>query len=417
MPIKVNLPDGRIVNFPDGMPQGDIEKAIGDLNATATPMAAHSAAPERTWTDTAVDALPTLGGAAGGIIGGLGGTVAGMGVGGVPGAVGGAALGGAAGEAARQLVNRARGASAPGTMTDAATGIGTQGAIQGAAELAGAGLGKGLQVAGKGLYKIALRPSAAVSREFGDVVGRGLEEGLAVPSGAAKTGRLITASADSADALLANAQAAGAPRVATNDVVRGGGFADLGTKYAKRASLGMADETGTIADRAAAMHKNFPGGIELTDAQGLKRVAQDASDTAFRAQERGGVIKTVGDELSKAQATGLRQGIEDIVPAVGPINARTRSLMGLSDAMETAGFRNHVTERVLMPLASGVGTGVTTGDWQKGAGAAALTAALTAPGGLSRAGILLDRAGGSGMSSQAIRAALMALMTREGDAK
>lgn len=53
--------------------------------------------------------------------------------GGIPGA----ALGGAAGEAQRQLLARSMGMSSPATPMQAAAGIGTQGAIQGAGEAAG----------------------------------------------------------------------------------------------------------------------------------------------------------------------------------------------------------------------------------------------------------------------------------------
>lgn len=37
MPIKVNLPDGRVVNFPDGMSQADIEKAITEVSGETKP--------------------------------------------------------------------------------------------------------------------------------------------------------------------------------------------------------------------------------------------------------------------------------------------------------------------------------------------------------------------------------------------
>lgn len=82
----------------------------------------------------AVNALPAVGGAIGGAIGGAGGTVAGLGVGGVPGALGGAAVGGGTGEAAAQLVKRGLGAKAPATSSEAAKSIGTQAAVQAAAE-------------------------------------------------------------------------------------------------------------------------------------------------------------------------------------------------------------------------------------------------------------------------------------------
>src|SRR5580765_8442894 len=80
----------------------------------------------RTWTDTAVDALPAVGGMVGGALGSLSGIPT-LGLGAVPGAITGATVLGGGGEAARQLINRVRGRDAPSTPTEAATSIGLQG--------------------------------------------------------------------------------------------------------------------------------------------------------------------------------------------------------------------------------------------------------------------------------------------------
>src|SRR5262249_55779481 len=110
---RVELSDGRKFDIEADSPPSEAD-VLAALNEgpppPATDTATMPAAPSRSWTDTAVDWLPAVGGAAGGLIGGIGGTAFGMGVGGVPGALGGAALGGGAGEAAKQLVNRIRGA-------------------------------------------------------------------------------------------------------------------------------------------------------------------------------------------------------------------------------------------------------------------------------------------------------------------
>ncbi len=403
MPVKVHLPDGRIVNFPDGMPPDQVEAAVSQLSAP------EQAAPERSWTDTAVDALPAVGGALGGLIGGIGGTVAGMGVGGVPGAVGGAALGGGAGEAARQLVNRARGVAAPESMGAAAQDIGLSGAVQGGATLAGGAIGKGLRMVGHGVYKAALRPSAALSREFGDVAATGVKEGIPVSRGGAlRTSGLRSASAKQADSLIAEAEQSGAPNVSTNAVVSR--FGDVAAEARKRASLGMADDSADVAARAASIHRKFPGGIKPTEAQELKRTAQKSADTAFRTQERGGTIRGVDAQLDKATATGLRHGIEQVAPGVGAVNQRTQALGGLSNAMDTATARNLILERLLIPTATGVSSGMATGDVKTGLGTAALTAGLTSPGMLSRLAIGADRMGGHQIPDQVIRAALALMM-------
>lgn len=398
---QIELSDGRKFEVEaDAEPtEQDVLGAIG-----GAPMASHDAAAPaaRTWTDTAVDALPTLGGAAGGIIGGIGGTVAGMGVGGVPGAVGGAALGGGFGEAAKQLVNRARGMQAPGTMGEAAKDIGIQGGIQGAAELAGAGIGKGAQYVGGRLYSLALRPAAKLTNSFGDVAAAGLEAGVPVSAGGAvKAAGLRAASSQAADQMVTNAAGAVVP---TSAATRG--FTDVAKDAAQRASLGMADDTADVWARASVLGQNYPGGIPVEVAQGLKKSAQKAADTAFRAQERGGLVKTVEAQLNKATATGLKAGIEGVVPGIAEQNAKTQTLIGLSKALGAANSRQNTMSKYLIPLAIGGASGHTSGI-----AAGAATAALMNPQVMSQAGIAADRIGGSGVSQQAIRAALLALMS------
>jgi hypothetical protein len=122
MPEQViDIPGVGPTAFPDSMSSDQINAAAARLYANANPDKKQP--PARTWTDMAIDYIPVITGTAGAVIGGIGGTVAGVGVGGVPGAAGGAAVGTAGGEALKQLINRARGASAPATMTQAATDI------------------------------------------------------------------------------------------------------------------------------------------------------------------------------------------------------------------------------------------------------------------------------------------------------
>lgn len=180
------------------MPQGwtvvpESQSASGWTPIEEPRMATGHGKPERTWTDTAVDALPAAGGFAGGLIGGIGGTAFGMGVGGVPGSLGGAAVGGAGGEAAKQLINRLRGKDAPATAGEAASEIGTAGAMNAAADLAGAGVGKGLQLAGRGLYRAGALPLLKTFGKYGDLIKKGLDEAVPVTkAGEAKAAALKT---------------------------------------------------------------------------------------------------------------------------------------------------------------------------------------------------------------------------------
>lgn len=118
-------------------------------------------------------ALPIAGSIAGGLAGGTAGTVFGVGVGAVPGAVGGATLGGAAGEAARQMVGRVMGEDVPMTYGQAAKDIGIEGAISGAGELAGLGVGRVAKEGFKAFPKIANAVSGSPAVNFARAQKRG----------------------------------------------------------------------------------------------------------------------------------------------------------------------------------------------------------------------------------------------------
>lgn len=358
------------------------------------------AAPERTWTDTAVDALPSIGGALGGLVGAAAGPV---------GAIGGAALGGAGGEGFRQSIQTLRGKEAPRTTGGALRTMTQEGAMQGGAEGLGLGAGRLLSKVAEPIYNFGLGAAKRLRLEHPNLARTGLDELIAVSSrGTDKAVKLRGASASQADALISQAEQAGAGPVSTNQVVSG--FKDVASDAGKRAQLGMADETADVAARARSIHTNNPGGIPLTQAQALKRTAQQSADTAFRTQERGGVIRGIDAQLDKSTAHGLRKGIEQAVPEVGPINQRTQALGGLSKALTDAETRNGIMSKLLLPTLAGVGTGLTTGDTKTGLSGAGLTAAITAPGNLSRMAIGLDRAGRYQIPANLLRAAIMAAM-------
>lgn len=161
--------EGQIYNMPADATDAEISAFLG-----AIPAANAAQAPKaKTWTDVAVNAIPAVAGAVGATIGGIGGSAFGMGVGGVPGAAGGAALGTAGGEALKQLVNRARGAEAPATMTEAATDIAIPALESGAATAVVGGAGKLVApYAGQVLQKVggALESPSTVRQMAGKAV-------------------------------------------------------------------------------------------------------------------------------------------------------------------------------------------------------------------------------------------------------
>lgn len=142
MPV-VHLQDGRTVHFPDAMPPDRISEEVAKL-APHTPTA-----PERTWTDTAVDALPMAGGFAGSLVGAGKWNPLGM---------AGAAVGGAGGEFVRQIVQAARGKTedVPNTVAGQYESALKEGALQAGLEGGGrAVIGGGAKLL-KGVRNISL---------------------------------------------------------------------------------------------------------------------------------------------------------------------------------------------------------------------------------------------------------------------
>ena len=317
----------------------------------------------RTWTDTAVDALPMLGGIGGGIVGGIGGTVLGMGVGGVPGAVGGATLGGGAGESARQLINRARGADAPATALDAATGIGIQGAVQGASEALGAGVAGVATRGAKAVYRGFLKPSisARMAPRANQIVQTALDEALPITRGGAQAGqRVINELRAEVDGLLAQSD----KRVDLHAIAeRVRAFAKR--KYFKpgadqadyKAALDVADRL----DRHPSL--GLPPGaaptrVDVPVAVGNEtKRALDASvgDTGFGVKT--GATRTT-EKFARRQT---REALEGVEPAIRPLNARESKLIdatrAIGQAVEREANRNQIfgVPSIMAVGAGGVG--------------------------------------------------------------
>lgn len=338
--------------------------------------------------------LPTAGALVGSTIGT---------VGALPGRIAGAAVGGALGKGAELFMDEK-----DDSLMDSLKAMGTEGAKQGGFELAGGAAGKALRSVGGGLYRVALRPSKTLQQEFPNVIQTGMREGLAVSrKGAEKAAARTAASATKADDLIAAAEQVGTAPVRPMDVIRE--LRPVASTLRNRAAIGLPDETPALVQRSKSLIAAHPRGIPLTKAQTLKREAQDMADTAFRAQEKGAVIKDDVMLANKAVAKGLRKGIEARVPDVAPVNQRTRDLMGVTKALEDAQTRNLVFDR-LVGGGAGMASGMAAGQGDVGTGmvGAGLAAGAVSPALLSRLGLLANRAGGvAAFTPQAIRAAML----------
>lgn len=292
--------------------------------------------PERTWTDTAVDALPMIGGTIGGIVGGIGGTVGGVGVGGVPGAIGGATLGGGAGEAAKQLVNRARGKEAPATMGEAAKDIAIAGGVNGALEGVGATVGPAITNTAKAVYRGFLKPSlsARLGPKAGQIVETAIKESLPVTeAGAAQADQLIKELNAEVEATLAN----------TSGQIDLGAVANRLRQWAQSqynrpgraaSDLEAAMEVANRLDNHPSMATQIPRAPQTTvgaaTANQVKRDVQAGAATAY------GVKSGAEKSAEKQGARMLRQEIEAVAPEVGPLNARESELIDAARAIHHA---------------------------------------------------------------------------------
>lgn len=169
MPRLVKGPVGKIQSFPDDATDAEISaalEAIPAVNAKNVPKA-------RTWTDTAVDALPAIGAIIGGLAGSVGSPV---------GSVVGAGAGGAAGAGVRARVNEMRGVSEPdllGTLSDMAK----EGAIGAAVQVAPAAIGAAMRGSAPIVMRSAMGNSAATLAKKPDVATTALKTGALVTRG------------------------------------------------------------------------------------------------------------------------------------------------------------------------------------------------------------------------------------------
>lgn len=293
------------------------------------------AAPEkhsRTWTDTAVDALPAIGGTLGGIVGGIGGTVAGMGVGGVPGAIGGAAVGGAGGEGFKQAINAMRGQPLPSSASGQAVDMAKAAAVQGGAQAVGSGLGAVMQPVGEALMQSAVKPGlrmaykAVRAGQTIPVVKTLLDEGVNVSAGGiAKLQGILDATQQEIRNAVKSVPFSVNPFAVTSR---------LGD-VAKRAAtqVNPTDDLRAVADAGNEFLQHYGTSmIPGAEAQALKEGTYRSIGNKAYGELKGSTI-----ESQKALARGLKEEIESELSKAGvnvsAPNARAGRAMEAIDAV------------------------------------------------------------------------------------
>lgn len=440
MPIRVQVVGHGLVEFPDGTPQEEMQKALEGLRVPSTSTPA-SLAPQgvRVSGDSFGDkvknaatligtALPT----AGGIVGGM--------VGGTPGA----ALGGAAGEGYRQLAEHVT--ELPGAVVDVSRNVlshpvetakgfvqgansgavnaAEQGAGQAAGQLAGEGIAKGGSVMAKWLMNRATtRVSAALMRDFPELSDTLIDNALTVSKGGYGQARALLMGAKAkATQALATADAAGATlpirlnpdladslktalleKAVKSGQVPGaqpGQALDVASARLPGPMRKLFSQIDAAAGQRAGMHSAaVPGqAFELTPSQAdlLKTQLQRESRALYLNRTAPNGPRAMGmDATERAEyATQLNTAIDALASGYKAANAEAQPLLGavrgLKQAIRPNGNLYQAMVRPAVGAALGGAAGTHEGGTPGGMAGAIAGAALTSPAGMSREAIVLS---------------------------
>jgi len=404
MPIEVEVDGHGTMEFPDGTDPSVIQATV--KRVVGGPAMASSHEPEkakRTWTDTAVDAIPAVAGSVGGLLGMAGGPV---------GAAAGAVIGGAGGEGWRRTIQGLRGRrpeAAGESVGDTLKGVAKEGGIQGASEVAGGLVSKGLVKGGARLYRGLLKPSQGLRDGFGvdQMVRTLIDEGATISEpGLKKITERLSGSRETAMGMVKSASP-GSPPVNPAEVIQE--FRPVVETLRKRVATGQPSELRKVGERGQRLVQSM-GRMDAVGAQTGKETAQHAASGAYKMMERGGVKQLSADDLlDEATARGFKKAVEKRVPGVAAQNQTTQRLMGgtraLEDAVDRPGASGGIGLRDLLSATAGTALGGPGG----GVGAAALNRLLTNPRTGSGAAILMDRTGKHVPMDDLIRALTQAL--------
>jgi hypothetical protein len=308
-----------------------------------------------------------------------------------------AALGAAGGGGVGMAADMAQGGpSASASMGQNAATLAKEAALGAAGEGGGRVLGKGMELAGRGLYRAGLLPINQILGKYGDVVKTGVEEAIPVSKGGAEkiAGVRMARSAAKKDAITA-----------ADDRVsfRAGAIADdaRGPLKAKADALDIAGEgnPSEVFDKrlAAFTDKNPDGTLTPSRLEGIKGTLDDRNGGAYLKMRKREPLTAKEDSrlalthaASRAQESAvpgyrdMNKGIMDAVGLEKAIQRRTSGSggnQGLENAMTMLGGVSAIPARLAMlpPVLSGLGIGAyQTGKAIGEPAAAALKAALIA---------------------------------------
>jgi hypothetical protein len=277
-----------------------------------------------TWTDTAIDALPTMGGMAGSIAGGKS-TPVGMALSG---------LGGAAGESLRQIANVARGRmeSVPDTPMGQLRQIATEGAKQGGLEA----LGRGAVGLTKRVARATMQGAIpkAIAKEF-DTVN--------LPQEMLDRGAL-PGSSRSARRISGLSQAANTERTAAAQTVPPMRWPQAAkghiALYDDAVRAGKPDRASRVVADARKIRQELPTGLDGPGQLARKDILQQEGKAAVNAANP----KTAAlmPQLANAERKSIVEGLRK-TPRMAKALDESQTLMAIDAIMKDASHSNPLT--------------------------------------------------------------------------
>lgn len=379
-----------LAKFPgvyDDLPRSGSQASPEPPPTQPAPVAKH---PYARFGEMVTDALPAIGGTIGGLLGAPG----------IATGAAGAALGGAAGEAGKQLLNRAMGREAPDSPMEAAQGIATQGAVQGAIEGAGGLATKGIAKGATAVYRGYLKPSLAGTElpKARQIVETAMRENLPISQAGETRGKLLISQINSEVNKALKDASVGKPvdlhQIA--EKVRTFARRTYNKPGAPPGDLAAALKVADDIDQHASI--GLPPGAKPTRVNVTPERANETKqaldkaigDTGF------GVERGAATEARKVGRFAARTAIEDAVPAVKALNKRESELIDAIEAVAKATGREENRNAIFgVPSLMALGVTGSTGAYQQDP-AAGIIAGLVTRGLLtapvaSRAAILAAR--------------------------
>ena len=287
--------------------------------------------PSRTWTDTAVNALPMVGGALGGLAGGKR----------SPMGMAAAGLGGIAGEGYRQTAEAMRGnfQNVPETVGGRVGAMATAGVEQAGLEGAGRAIAEAVTPMAKAVYRGYLKPSLSKLNlaKATQIVNTAFEEMLPVSAGGASEARSrIGALKTQVDAMLANTpghidlhEIADRVRSWAQRIYNRPGRAPADFEAAMQVANRI-DQHPSLVSPGTVNPAPIPP-VDLPVANQVKRDLQASVGERFG--QAGSRATTATEKYGSFE---LRKAVEGAAPDVGALNMRESKLIDLARSLERA---------------------------------------------------------------------------------